>query len=154
MTKQAIKYILLESLKAAERTLEKDLKKDEQSKKVIHYLLDFFKYVGIDAIEKLTLQGRAYIKGQVQIGIDTFIASLSSAISSLLNLIFGFLIVSIGLFFGAIALSLFLGKLLDSNALGFLVSGILWMIVMLTSLKILFNQTKLEERISRKIKRH
>jgi len=33
MINQATKAILLESLKAAERTLEKDLKQDEQSKK-------------------------------------------------------------------------------------------------------------------------
>ena len=152
MINQATKAILLESLKAAERTLEKDLKQDEQSKKVIQYLLDFFKYVGIDTVEKLVLQSRNYIKGQVQIGIDTFVAKVSSAVSSLVNLIFGFLIVSIGLVFGAIALSLYLGVLLESNALGFLVSGVLWIVVMLTTLKILFNKTKLEHFISRKIK--
>ena len=44
MTNQDIKSILLETLIAAERTLEKDLKQDDQSKKVIQYLLDFFKY--------------------------------------------------------------------------------------------------------------
>jgi len=154
MINQATKAILLESLKAAERTLEKDLKQDEQSKKVIQYLLDFFKYVGIDTVEKLVLQSRNYIKGQVQIGIDTFVAKVSSAVSSLVNLIFGFLIVSIGLVFGAIALSLYLGVLLESNALGFLVSGVLWIVVMLTTLKILFNKTKLEHFISRKIKMH
>ena len=154
MINQATKAILLESLKAAERTLEKDLKQDEQSKKVIQYLLDFFKYVGIDTVEKLVLQSRNYIKGQVQIGIDTFVAKVSSAVSSLVNLIFGFLIVSIGLLFGAIALSLYLGVLLESNALGFLVSGVLWIVVMLTTLKILFNKTKLEHFISRKIKMH
>ena len=152
MINQATKAILLESLKAAERTLEKDLKQDEQSKKIIQYLLDFFKYVGIDTIEKLVLQSRNYIKGQVQIGIETFVAKVSSAVSSLVNLIFGFLIVSIGLVFGAIALSLYLGVLLESNALGFLVSGVLWIVVMLTTLKILFNKTKLEHFISRKIK--
>ena len=152
MINQATKAILLESLKAAERTLEKDLKQDEQSKKIIQYLLDFFKYVGIDTVEKLVLQSRNYIKGQVQIGIETFVAKVSSAVSSLVNLIFGFLIVSIGLVFGAIALSLYLGVLLESNALGFLVSGVLWIVVMLTTLKILFNKTKLEHFISRKIK--
>ena len=154
MTTQSIKFILLESLKAAERTLEKDLKQDEQSKNVIQYLLDFFKYVGIDTVEKLALQSRDYIKGQVQIGIDTSIAKVSSSVSSLVNLIVGFLIVSIGLVFGAIALSLFLGELLGSNALGFVVSGVLWIIVMLTTLKILFNKKKLEHLISRKIKMH
>ncbi|MBG7631448.1 MAG: hypothetical protein IZT56_13605 [Bacteroidetes bacterium] len=154
MINQATKAILLESLKAAERTLEKDLKQDEQSKKVIQYLLDFFKYVGIDTVEKLVLQSRNYIKGQLQIGIDTFVAKVSSAVSSLVNLTFGFLIVSIGLVFGAIALSLYLGVLLESNALGFLVSGVLWIVVMLTTLKILFNKTKLEHFISRKIKMH
>ena len=115
-------------------------------------MLDFFKYVGIDTVEKLVLQSRNYIKGQVQIGIETFVAKVSSAVSSLVNLIFGFLIVSIGLVFGAIALSLYLGVLLESNALGFLVSGVLWIVVMLTTLKILFNKTKLEHFISRKIK--
>ena len=113
-----------------------------------------FKYVGIDTVEKLVLQSRNYIKGQVQIGIETFVAKVSSAVSSLVNLIFGFLIVSIGLVFGAIALSLYLGVLLESNALGFLVSGVLWIVVMLTTLKILFNKTKLEHFISRKIKMH
>ena len=154
MTNQSIKSILLESLKAAERTLEKDLKQDEQSKNVIQYLLVFFKYVGIDAVEKLALQSRDYIKEQVQIGIDTSVAKVSSAVSSLVNLIVGFLIVSIGLVFGAIALSLFLGELLGSNALGFVVSGVLWIVVMLTTLKILFNKKKLEHLISRKIKMH
>ena len=154
MTNQSIKSILLVSLKAAERTLKKDLKQDEQSKNVIQYLLDFFKYVGIDTVEKLALQSRDYIKGQVQIGIDTSVAKVSSAVSSLVNLIVGFLIVSIGLVFGAIALSLFLGELLGSNALGFVVSGVLWIVVMLTTLKILFNKKKLEHLISRKIKMH
>ena len=152
MTNQSIKSILLVSLKAAERTLKKDLKQDEQSKNVIQYLLDFFKYVGIDTLEKLALQSRDYIKEQVQIGIDTSVAKVSSAVSSLVNLIVGFLIVSIGLVFGAIALSLFLGELLGSNALGFVVSGVLWIVVMLTTLKILFNKKKLEHLISRKIK--
>jgi len=154
MTNQSIKSILLESLKAAERTLENDLKQDEQSKNVIQYLLDFFKYVGIDTVEKLALQSRDYIKGQVQIGIDTFVAKVSSAVSSVMNLIFGFLIVSVGLVFGAIALSLFFGEMLGSNALGFVVSGVLWIVVMLTTLKILFNKKKLEHLISRKIKMH
>ncbi len=154
MTNQSIKSILLVSLKAAERTLKKDLKQDEQSKNVIQYLLDFFKYVGIDTLEKLALQSRDYIKEQVQIGIDTSVAKVSSAVSSLVNLIVGFLIVSIGLVFGAIALSLFLGELLGSNALGFVVSGVLWIVVMLTTLKILFNKKKLEHLISRKIKMH
>jgi hypothetical protein len=139
MTNQTIKSVLFESLKVAERTLEKDLKQDDQSKKVIQYLLDFFKYFGIDTIEKLALQSKDYIKGQVQIGIDTFVAKVSSAISSLVKLIIGFLIISIGLVFGAIALSLFLGELLGSN-------------VMLTTLKILFNKKRLEQLISKKIK--
>ncbi len=142
MTNQSIKSILLEVLIAAERTLEKDLKQDEQSKNIIQYLLDLFKYVGIDAVEKLALQGRDYIKGQVQIGINTSVVKVSSAVSSLVNLIVGFLIVSIGLVFGAIALSLFLGELLGSNALGFVVSGVLWIVVMLTTLKIIFKQKK------------
>jgi len=154
MTNQAIKSILLESLKVAERILEKDLKQDEQSKNIIQFLLNFFKYVGIDTIEKIALQSRHYIKGQVQIGIDTFVAKVSSAISSLMNLIIGFLIVSIGFVFGAIALSLFLGELLGSNALGFVVSGVLWIVVMLTTLKIIFNRKKIEHLISRKIKMH
>jgi len=154
MTNQSIKFILLESLKAAERTLENDLKQDQQSKNVIQYLLNFFKYVGIDTVEKLALQSRDYVKGQIQIGIETSVAKLSSAVSSLVNLIVGFLIVSIGLVFGAIAFSLFLGELLGSNALGFVVSGVLWIIVMLTTLKILFNKKKLEHLISRKIKMH
>ena len=154
MTNQVIKSILLESLKAAEKTLEKDLKQDEQSKKVIQYLLEFFKYIGIDTIEKLIQQSRSYIKGQVQIGLDTFVAKVSSAISSLVNLIAGFLIVSIGLVFGAIALSLFLGELLESNALGFVISGVLWIVVMLTTLKILFNKEKLKHFIYKKIKMH
>ena len=154
MTNQSIKSILLEVLIAAERTLEKDLKQDEQSKNIIQYLLDLFKYVGIDAVEKLALQGRDYIKGQVQIGINTSVVKVSSAVSSLVNLIVGFLIVSIGLVFGAIALSLFLGELLGSNALGFVVSGVLWIVVMLTTLKILFNKKKLEHFIAKKIKIH
>jgi hypothetical protein len=154
MTNQTIKSILLESLKAAERTLEQDLKQDEQTKNILHYLLNFFKFVGIDAIEKLALQGRDYIREQIQIGIDTAVAKVSSAISFLVNLIVGFLIVSIGLIFGAIALSLFLGELLGSNALGFVVSGVLWIVVMLTTLKIIFNKKKLEQLISRKIKMH
>ncbi len=154
MTDQAIKAILLETLKAAEITLENDMKQDEQSKKFIQYLLDFFKYAGIDTLEKLAVEGRDYVKAQVQIGIDTSVAKVSSAVSTLVNLIFGFLIVSIGLIFGAIALSLFLGELLGSNALGFVVSGILWIVVMLTTIKILFNKTKLEHLISRKIKMH
>ena len=141
MTNQDIKSILLETLIAAERTLEKDLEQDDQSKKVIQYLLDFFKYVGIGAVEKLVLQSRDYIKDQVQIGIDSAVAKVSSAVSSLMNLIVGFLIVSIGLVFGAIALSLFLGELLGSNALGFLISGVLWIVVMLTTLQFHFNKT-------------
>jgi len=152
MTNQDIKSILLETLIAAERTLEKDLEQDDQSKKVIQYLLDFFKYVGIGAVEKLVLQSRDYIKDQVQIGIDSAVAKVSSAVSSLMNLIVGFLIVSIGLVFGAIALSLFLGELLGSNALGFLISGVLWIVVMLTTLQFHFNKTKLEHFISRKLK--
>ena len=154
MTSQSIKSILLESLKAAEKTLEKDLNQDEQSKNLIQYLLDFFKFVGIDTVEKLALQSRNYIKDQVQIGIDMFVSKVSSAISSLVNLIVGFLVVSIGLVFGAIALSLFLGELLGSNALGFVISGVLWIVVMLTTLKILFNKKKLEHFIAKKIKIH
>jgi len=154
MTNQAIKSILLESLKAAERTLEKDENQDEQSKKVIQYLLEFFKYIGIDAIEKLAQQSRNYIRGQVQIGLDTFVDKVSSAVSSLVNLIVGFLIVSIGLIFGAISLSLFFGELLESIALGFLISGVLWIVVMLTTLNILFNKAKLKHFIYRKIKMH
>ncbi len=152
MTNQDLKSILLETLIAAERTLAKDLKQDDQSKKVIQYLLDFFKYVGIGTLEKLALQTRDYIKEQVQIGIDTAVSKVALAISSLVNLIVGFLIVSIGLIFGAIALSLFVGELLGSNALGFLISGVLWIVVMLTTLKIYFNKTKLEHFISRKLK--
>ncbi len=154
MTSQSIKSILLESLKAAEKTLEKDLNQDEQSKNLIQYLLDFFKFVGIGTVEKLALQSRNYIKDQVQIGIDMFVSKVSSAISSLVNLIVGFLVVSIGLVFGAIALSLFLGELLGSNALGFVISGVLWIVVMLTTLKILFNKKKLEHFIAKKIKIH
>ncbi len=151
MSNQTIKSILLESLKAAERTLEEDLKHDEQSKNLIQYLLGFFKYIGIDTLEKLALQSQEYIKRQIQLGIDASVDKVSSVVSSLVNLIAGFLIVSVGLIFGAIALSLFFGELLGSNALGFLVSGILWIVVMLITLNTLFNKKKLEQLIFSKI---
>ncbi len=152
MTNQAIKSILLESLQAAERTLEEYLKQDEQSKKTIQYLLTFFKFIGIDSIEKLAAQSKHYIKGQVEVGIDMFIDKVSSVVSSLVNLIVGLLIINISLAFGAIALSLYLGELLENNALGFLISGVLWVVVILTTVKVFFNKSKLEQLISRKIK--
>jgi hypothetical protein len=152
MTNQSIKLILLEALIAAERMLEKDLKQDVESKKSIQYLLYFFKSVGIDTLEKLALKSRAYIKEQVQIGIDRSVAKVSLVVSVLINLIIGFLIISIGLVFGAVGLSLFIGELLGSDALGFIISGFLWVLVMLSTLKMFFNKKKIEHFISRKIK--
>lgn len=152
MTKRSMKLILLEALASAERMLEKDLKQDVASKNRIQYVLLFFKSVGIDTVEKLALKGRAYVKEQVQIGIDRTVSKVSEVISALINLIVGFLVISIGLVFGAVGLSLFIGELIGSNALGFVISGILWVLVMLTTLKLFFNKKKLEHFISRKIK--
>ncbi|CAM1345178.1 hypothetical protein [Tenacibaculum amylolyticum] len=150
--KNSIKNILLESLKAAEKTLEADLNKDEDSKKVTQYILHFFKFLGIDIIEKLVNEGKVYIQHQVHEGIHKATIVVSKVVSSLITLLTGFLIICVGLIFGAVAFSLWIGSLIGSNALGFLIAGGLWIIVALIAVKILFNKKRLEKIISEKIK--
>ncbi len=151
MDNQAIKSILLESLKAAEKTVEADLKNDEETKKTVQYLLHFFKFLGIDAIEKLALEGKTYVQHQVQHGIETSTKVIAKVVSSLMTLIITFLAVSVGLIFGAVALSLWLGSYFNNSALGFLIAGALWIILAFTLTKIFFNKKKLTQLISKKL---
>ena len=151
METESIKAILLESLKAAEKTIEADLNKDEESKKMTQYLLHFFKYLGIDTIEKLALQGKHYVQHQVHEGIHKSTVVVSKIVSSLITLMVGFLIVCVGLIFGAVALSLWLGSLVGSPALGFLIAGVLWILIAFIATKILFNKKRLEHLISEKL---
>ena len=149
---ETIKLILLESLKAAEKTLEADVNQHEDSKKTMKYFLQFFKYLGIDTIEKLAIEGKNYVQHQVHEGIHKSIIAASKIISSLITLMVGFLIICIGLIFGAVALSLWLGSLVDSMALGFLIAGFLWILTAFITTKILFNKKRLEKIISKKVK--
>jgi len=151
MKNDTIKYILLEAFRAAEKTIEADINQDENEKRMTQYLFDLFKYMGLGIIEKITLQGKAYIQHQVKEGIHKTTVIAAKTISSLVSLIIGFLIVCIGLVFGAVALSLWLGKLVDSEALGFLISGALWVVVAFSLTKILFSKKRLETIISKKI---
>lgn len=150
--KNSIKNILLEALKAAEKTLETDLNKDDDSKKMTQYLLHFFKYLGIDIIEKLVIEGKIYVQHQVHEAIHKSTIIVSKIVSSLITLLTGFLIICIGLIFGAVALSLWIGSLIGSTALGFLIAGGLWSAIALMAVKILFNKKRLEKIISEKIK--
>ena len=117
MTKQTLKVILLEALDAAEIALEKDVKRDEQSKMYVQYLLYFFKSVGIDTVEKLALQGGEYIKGQVQLGIELSVAKVSLAVSTLLNLIVGIVDCQCWVGFWSYCAILILGRIIREQCL-------------------------------------
>ena len=154
MNSEAIKTILLESLKAAEKTVENDLKNDDETKRTVQYLLHFFKFLGIDTIEKLAFEGKAYVQNQVQQGIESSTKIIAKVVSSLMTLIITFLAVSVGLIFGAVALSLWLGSYFGSSALGFLIAGTLWIVLALTFTKLLLTKEKLAKVISKKIDVH
>lgn len=151
MKSKAIKLILLESLKAAEKTVEADLNNDKDTKKTMQYLLHFFKFSGIEIIEKLALEGKSYIQHQIQYGIETSTKVIAKVVSSLMTLIIMFLTVSIGLMFGAIAFSLWIGDYFENTALGFLIVGIFWVVIMLIFTKIFFNKKYIEQLISKKM---
>lgn len=148
----SIKTILVESLKAAEKTLEADVNKDEETKKMTRYLLHFFKYLGIDTIEKLAIEGKTYVQHQVHEGIHKSTIVVSKVVSSLITLMVGFLIVCVGLIFGAVAFSLWLGNIVGSSSLGFLIAGFLWILTAFIATKILFSKKRLEQMISKKVK--
>lgn len=151
MDSKIVKSILLEAIKSAEKTLERDIKKDEQSKKIIHYLLQFFKNLGLDTINRLLLEGKLYVKDQIKSGLRTVVLSLSNIIYSIIKLIAGFLIISIGLVFGAIAFSLWLGEIVGSSALGFVIGGVSWILIMFIAIRFFLNKNKIEKMIKSKI---
>jgi hypothetical protein len=151
MNKRPIKAILLEALKVMERTLESDLAQDEHSNKTLKKSIHILRYVAVDAIESLAIQGEEYIKEQIKVGAQISAKKIAIAIESLIYLIGGFFIIGIGLVFGAVALSLYLGELFGSNALGFLASGILWITIIIVILKIMFKPKKLEALIFKKL---
>ena len=151
MDSKIVKSILLEAIKSAEKTLETDIKKDEQSKKIIHYLLQFFKNLGLDTINRLLLEGKLYVKDQIKSGLRTVVLSLSNIIYSIIKLIAGFLIISIGLVFGAIAFSLWLGEIVGSSALGFVIGGVSWILIMFIAIRFFLNKNKIEKMIKSKI---
>ncbi|MCC1484480.1 hypothetical protein [Winogradskyella immobilis] len=151
MDSKIVKSILLEAIKSAEKTLERDIKKDEQSKKIIHYLLQFFKNLGLDTINRLLLEGKLYVKDQIKSGLRTVVLSLSNIIYSIVKLITGFLIISIGLVFGAIAFSLWLGEIVGSSALGFVIGGISWVLIMFIVIRFFINKNRIEKMIKSKI---
>lgn len=151
MDSKIVKSILLEAIKSAEKTLERDINKDEQSKKIIHYLLQFFKNLGLDTINRLLLEGKIYVKDQIKNGLRVVVFSLSNIIYSIIKLIAGFLIISIGLIFGAIAFSLWLGEIVGSTALGFVIAGVAWVLIMLIAIRFFLNKNKIEDMIKSKI---
>lgn len=149
--KDNIKIILLESLKAIEKTIEKDLNQPDEAKKISKHIAHFLKYVGIDMVEKLAIEGKMYIQHQIEEGVHKTTHVLAKVVSSLINLIILFLVVCVGLVFGAVAFSLWLGELIENNALGFLIAGVLWIVVAIIATKILFNKERLEKIIGKKI---
>ena len=151
MDSKIVKSILLEAIKSAEKTLERDIKKDEQSKNIIHYLLQFFKNLGLDTINRLLLEGKLYVKDQIKSGLRTVVVSLSNIIYSIVKLITGFLIISIGLVFGAIAFSLWLGEIVGSSALGFVIVGVSWVLIMFIVIRFFINKNRIEKMIKYKI---
>ena len=149
--KASIKVILQQTLSAAEKTIKADLDQDKEAKKTSQHLLQFFKYVGIDTIEKLALEGKQYVEHQVHEGIDRFVGVLAKTISSITTLVIGFLIVCVGLIFAAIAFSIWIGNLIGNSAVGFLIAGGTWILLAFICTKIIFNKKRLENMISKKI---
>ncbi len=114
-------------------------------------MLNFFKYIGIDAIENLGLELEKYVKYQIEEGIKKTTTVVSKVISTLIDSIVWFLVICVGLIFAAVAFSIWVGELVNNYALGFLIAGILWVVVILGSTRFLFNKKRLEQLILKKL---
>lgn len=147
MNSKDIKQLFLDALRAAEEQVEKDLEKDEQSRKTSGYLISLFKLLGLDLIERLIDRVKLYIEGQIQLGIEKFAHGLSGVVAYLMMLLVVVITIFVGLSFGAVALSLFIGELLNSMPLGFLISGLLCMAITYLVGRGMFKREKLEKNI-------
>lgn len=147
MKTKRIKQLFLDTLRSAEEVVEQDLKKDEQSRKTSGYLISLFKLLGLDLVERLVDEAKHYVESQIQKGIEKFAHGLSGVVAHLMMLMVVVLTIFVGLTFGAVALSLFLGELIGSMAAGFLISGVLCMALTYLFGKRIFNRDRLEKSI-------
>ena len=53
--------------------------------------------------------------------------------------------------FGAIAFSLWLGEVVGSSALGFVIGGVSWILIMFIAIRFFLNKNKIEKMIKSKI---
>lgn len=147
MDSKNIKQLILDSLKAAEAAVEADLQQDEQSKKTSGYLISLFKLLGLDLVDRLVQEAKRYIEKQIQKGVEKFAQGLSGVVAYVMMLLVGMLTIFIGMVFGAVALSLWIGKLIGSLPLGFVLSGILLMGLTLLTARRIFNRERMEKGI-------
>lgn len=144
MSNHSIKYTVLRSLAIAKIALKKDLNFDVETKARVLNWLHFFRTAGIDTTEQLISHGKRAIKDEIHSIINESITKLAIVLSSLISLVAGLLIVSIGLIFAAIAFSLYIGELLENLALGFVISGVIWISIILVVVKVFLNKRKME----------
>ncbi len=144
MSNHSIKFTILRSLATAKIALKNDLNFNVETKARVLDWLDFFRKAGIDTTEQLISHGKRAIKDEIHSIINESIAKLALALSSLISLVAGFLIISIGLIFAAIAFSLYIGEFLGNLALGFIISGALWITLILVVVKVFLNKRKIE----------
>ena len=151
MKAKRIKQMILDTLRSAEEVVEQDLQKDEQSRKTSGYLISLFKLLGLDLVERLVDEAKLYVEGQIQKGIEKFAHGLSGVVAYVMMLMVLVIALFTGLTFGAVALSLFLGEMIGSLAIGFLISGLLSMAVIYLIGKSVFNREKLEKNIIQRL---
>jgi hypothetical protein len=78
----------------------------------------------LESLKRLPTDFKLILERKLQLAILEIGDSLSTSVAKLVPKIIGAVILIIGVFFGLIALALWLGELLNSNTLGFLaVSG-------------------------------